>query len=207
MRKVNFSKVSKAKEICIKCKCRVVLGSGEARKFNWCPTCYEKICSFKRRGAKKNSMPYESPVPKEQALPVPRLKEDSRHWEMMRIRLKARFRHIVIMALGNKCLKCGRSSHSLPIEADHVFPVSKYPHREFDLTNMQTLCHECNSVKSNKNCRDYRSEDEKRIMQKIESGLCPNDQILRVKRLMRDISKFRKLTKREQVTGHVGKSS
>ena len=44
-----------------------------------------------------------------------------------------------------RCRKCGRSTNDL--EIDHIFPVSKGGKSTYD--NLQTLCHRCNSLKSN----------------------------------------------------------
>ena len=45
---------------------------------------------------------------------------------------------------GNRCRRCG-SRYDL--EVDHIFPISKGGKSTFD--NLQTLCHRCNSAKSN----------------------------------------------------------
>ena len=45
---------------------------------------------------------------------------------------------------GHRCRECG-SSYDL--EVDHIFPISKGGKSTFD--NLQTLCHRCNSMKSN----------------------------------------------------------
>lgn len=46
---------------------------------------------------------------------------------------------------GYRCRKCGRATKDL--EIDHIFPVSKGGKSTYD--NLQTLCHRCNSSKSN----------------------------------------------------------
>ena len=46
---------------------------------------------------------------------------------------------------GNRCRRCG-STHDL--EIDHIYPISKGGKSNF--ANLQTLCHACNSLKSNK---------------------------------------------------------
>lgn len=45
---------------------------------------------------------------------------------------------------GNRCRECGSRSN---LEIDHIFPVSKGGKSTYD--NLQTLCHRCNSKKSN----------------------------------------------------------
>lgn len=44
-----------------------------------------------------------------------------------------------------RCRKCGRSTDNL--EIDHIFPISKGGKSTYN--NLQTLCHECNVLKSN----------------------------------------------------------
>ena len=46
---------------------------------------------------------------------------------------------------GYRCRKCGR--HTEDLEVDHIFPISKGGKSVFE--NLQTLCHQCNSQKSN----------------------------------------------------------
>ena len=46
---------------------------------------------------------------------------------------------------GYRCVRCGQSNGDL--EIDHIFPISKGGKSNFD--NLQTLCHRCNSLKSN----------------------------------------------------------
>ncbi len=45
---------------------------------------------------------------------------------------------------GNRCRRCGSTRD---LEVDHIFPISKGGKSNFD--NLQTLCHRCNSLKSN----------------------------------------------------------
>jgi ssDNA-binding Zn-finger/Zn-ribbon topoisomerase 1 len=46
---------------------------------------------------------------------------------------------------GYRCRKCGKYTEDL--EIDHIFPISKGGKSNYD--NLQTLCHRCNSLKSN----------------------------------------------------------
>ncbi len=46
---------------------------------------------------------------------------------------------------GRRCKKCGRATNDL--EIDHIFPISKGGKSTY--SNLQTLCHRCNSMKSN----------------------------------------------------------
>ena len=48
---------------------------------------------------------------------------------------------------GYRCKKCGRSNAHRDLEIDHIFPISKGGKSTFD--NLQTLCHRCNTLKSN----------------------------------------------------------
>jgi len=59
-----------------------------------------------------------------------------------------------IKKYGNNCLKCGKYEKS--IHVDHILPRSHYPEEALKLRNLQVLCSECNSKKSNKSYADYR---------------------------------------------------
>jgi hypothetical protein len=54
-------------------------------------------------------------------------------------------------ALGNTCLRCGRSD--VPMTPDHVMPLSKGGSNTIE--NIQPLCGSCSSSKKDK-CADYR---------------------------------------------------
>ena len=53
---------------------------------------------------------------------------------------------------GNRCLCCREIK---PLEADHVVPVSKGGTNW--ITNIQPLCHSCNTSKGNRRTTDYRT--------------------------------------------------
>lgn len=55
-----------------------------------------------------------------------------------------RIRFLVYKRDNNRCVKCG-SRYNL--EVDHIFPISKGGKSTLD--NLQTLCHDCNQMKSN----------------------------------------------------------
>lgn len=42
---------------------------------------------------------------------------------------------------------------------DHIKPVSKFPDMAMDIDNLQVLCWECNTEKSNKHYTDYRDNE------------------------------------------------
>ena len=49
---------------------------------------------------------------------------------------------------GFVCLKCGKTpSDGVAIHVDHVRPRSKYPKSALKLSNLQTLCENCNKSK------------------------------------------------------------
>lgn len=62
-------------------------------------------------------------------------------------------RERVFRMYGYKCMKCGSTKDPV---VDHIKPRSKYPHLALDINNMQVLCNNCNYVKLDKNCNDYR---------------------------------------------------
>ena len=65
------------------------------------------------------------------------------------------------------CRKCGR--HNCDLEIDHIYPISKGEKTTPD--NLQTLCHECNTKKSNNIEKGVISP---RYGRKISGGICPN---------------------------------
>ena len=48
---------------------------------------------------------------------------------------------------GHRCKQCGRTEDEVKLEIDHIIPISKGGKSE--LSNLQTLCHECNVKKGN----------------------------------------------------------
>lgn len=65
--------------------------------------------------------------------------------QVERGRVSNKMRFSIYERDGHRCRKCGRYSNHL--EIDHIFPISKGGKSEYN--NLQTLCHECNSKKSN----------------------------------------------------------
>lgn len=59
----------------------------------------------------------------------------------------------ILRKYGRKCMKCGSIKN---IAVDHIKPRSLHPDLELCEDNMQVLCRECNSSKSNKHETDYR---------------------------------------------------
>ncbi len=56
-----------------------------------------------------------------------------------------------------KCKICGRSSDEVPLEVDHIVPVSKGGTDE--INNLAALCKDCNSGKSDFNFSNYMDID------------------------------------------------
>ena len=61
----------------------------------------------------------------------------------------------VIIRDGSKCRICGRSKDEVPLEVDHIIPVSEGGTDE--LANLATLCRDCNQGKSDYHFTDYTS--------------------------------------------------
>lgn len=62
--------------------------------------------------------------------------------------IESRLRHEVFKRDGYKCKECGKGKEQSVLHADHIVPVSQGGSDE--LSNLQTLCAECNLAKSNK---------------------------------------------------------
>lgn len=58
------------------------------------------------------------------------------------------FKHEVFKRDGYRCLECGATNKKCKLEIDHILPVAQGGTDE--LSNLQTLCEECNKAKSNR---------------------------------------------------------
>jgi len=73
-----------------------------------------------------------------------------------------KLRKIVLHRYGCRCMRCGITpTLKSDVHVDHIKPKSKYPDLKYEITNLQVLCSECNIQKSNLDCSDYRTEDQK----------------------------------------------
>lgn len=59
--------------------------------------------------------------------------------------LSSKIRLLVLKRDKYSCVKCGSCARDIPLEVDHIVPVSKGGSDELD--NLQTLCFECNRGK------------------------------------------------------------
>lgn len=206
-----LKKQPKIKEICIKCKTMELKKTGEGRKFKLCQRCYAVIKNNKDNAAKKmknNQDLFFMPQPggskksKFKDLTDPRLNENSVYWKKTRfVRLKCKFRYQVFQVYGQRCMCCGAGKDSVQIQLDHILPQSLYPEREFDFSNTQVLCEECNSGKSNKDFTDFRTTEQKELMEKHKALLGTYEDINMVYKLQQNIREYRKLSFMEQATG------
>ena len=48
---------------------------------------------------------------------------------------------------GNRCLQCGADGRYVPLEVDHITPISAGG-KPFDMENLQTLCFGCHMRKT-----------------------------------------------------------
>ena len=58
------------------------------------------------------------------------------------------FKHEVFLRDGFRCLECGATNKNSRLEIDHIVPVAQGGTDE--LSNLQTLCDDCNRAKSNR---------------------------------------------------------
>lgn len=71
-------------------------------------------------------------------------------------------RRCALLIYGNECHCCYREGTKYkPLHVDHIKPKSLFPYLCMDITNLQVLCEECNTLKSNKTFEDYRPEQHK----------------------------------------------
>lgn len=86
----------------------------------------------KKTKAKKQTVTQSASLPNQET------KKRSRH-----IPLSVRF--AVLQRDGHKCVSCGNSPPKVKLEVDHKKPFSKGGSN--DISNLQTLCYECNRGK------------------------------------------------------------
>ena len=95
---------------------------------------------------------------------------DAKIWESIcrveRAKVSNKIRKSIYERDGYRCRKCG-SNYEL--EIDHIFPISKGGKSTYD--NLQTLCHDCNSKKSNIIEAGVANP---RTRQKQTKEICPN---------------------------------
>ena len=86
-------------------------------------------------------------------------KNDYKHFyipsqDFFKMREWQSLRRSVLKKYGLRCMKCGVSRCELHV--DHIFPRSKFPHLQFEFSNLHVLCRGCNMEKSNHHFTDYR---------------------------------------------------
>ena len=73
----------------------------------------------------------------------------SQEWFELRYRVLTRY--------SAKCMLCNATREDgVRIHVDHIKPISKFPERALDFTNLQILCEACNKGKSYKFDNDWR---------------------------------------------------
>jgi len=78
-----------------------------------------------------------------------------------------RKRHLLLKKYDFKCVNCGRSNDEVPLEIDHIIPLSKGGTNEE--SNLQILCCECNMKKSNlKNEPDNKIKKSIKLLEPLE---------------------------------------
>lgn len=74
-------------------------------------------------------------------------------------RMWVRLRYEVLVERGGRCECCGATAaDGKRMHVDHIKPFSTHPELEFDRSNLQVLCQDCNIGKSNVDQTDWRSE-------------------------------------------------
>jgi len=85
-------------------------------------------------------------------------------------------RYEALKRSGGKCECCGATpdTSGQPLHVDHIKPKSVYPHLQYELSNLQVLCADCNVGKGNwdeTNWRSRREEERATIALDIECGV------------------------------------
>ena len=84
-----------------------------------------------------------------------------------RAKVSNKMRFAIYKRDGNRCIKCGSTRN---LEIDHIFPISKGGKTKPD--NLQTLCHSCNTRKSNTIERGVADPRVKKITNEAFCPLC-----------------------------------
>lgn len=76
-------------------------------------------------------------------------------------------REKAFILLGDKCQCCGKTEKTSgkPLHVDHIKPRSKFPEFALHITNVQILCYKCNSAKSNTEYTDYRTNNQRILVE------------------------------------------
>lgn len=78
---------------------------------------------------------------------------ESREWK--------RLRYEALLLHGGKCLCCGASrADGKQIHVDHIKPRSAFPQLQWDISNLQVLCEDCNLGKGAWDYTDWRDSRE-----------------------------------------------
>lgn len=76
----------------------------------------------------------------------------SQEWKVLRYK--------VLLRDNSTCLCCGRSAKDgYVMNVDHIMPIKKFPKLIREISNLQTLCSNCNAGKSNWDMTDHRSSN------------------------------------------------
>lgn len=77
-----------------------------------------------------------------------------------------RKRYKILQKYNFTCCACGKTSDEIPLEIDHIIPVSKGGTN--DEKNLQVLCYECNQRKFNQDDDTFKSDSEEYIKDYLE---------------------------------------
>ena len=88
----------------------------------------------------------------------------AKEWKQIRVRVLEKYEC--------RCMMCGRNprDHGVVIHVSHIKPRSKYPELSLDFDNLQILCDECNTGKSNKYETDWRPESEENVSDRLDEA-------------------------------------
>lgn len=111
-------------------------------------------------------------------------------------------RHKALTLYGKKCHCCGGfDKPSKPLHVDHIKPRSRFPNLSLVITNLQILCEDCNTNKSNISYTDYRPDEHiyvaeqwlqypskfaKLVVERKHGVVSPHDKIIRLQQSKSD---------------------
>lgn len=91
---------------------------------------------------------------------------DHNYKDMQNFTSWAVLRDTILKRDNYRCVKCGKLYHNFELIADHIKPIA-LGGDESDINNIQTLCKECNKIKTS---NDMKEIAKLRVIEKKQEG-------------------------------------